>query len=131
MIIKVMEGDVDNFDITEQVIGCAYRVHNKMGSGFLENVYEKCLEIEFKKYGIAAEFQKKIDVFYDQQSVGSYFADILVDNRVVVELKAVRKLSIIHEVQLVNYLTATNIAVGLLINFGENKVEVKRRVLKL
>lgn len=119
-----------NFDLTEKIIGCAYRVYNEMGAGFLENVYEKCLAIEFEKIGIAAEFQKKIDVFYEHQNVGSYFADILVDQNVVVELKAIRKLSSAHEVQLVNYLAATNIQVGLLINFGEEKVEVKRRVLR-
>ncbi len=122
---------MDQFDLTEKIIGCAYRVYNTMGAGFLENVYEKCLAIEFKKSGIAAEFQKQIDVFYEEQSVGSYVADILVEQEVVVELKAVRKMAIVHEVQLVNYLAATNIPVGLLINFGEEKVEVKRRVLRL
>ena len=121
---------MDRYDLTEKIIGCAYRVYNVMGSGFLENVYEKCLAIEFEKSGITAEFQKQINVFYERQHVGSYFADALVEQDVVLELKAVRKLSTSHEVQLVNYLAATDIQVGLLINFGEEKVEVKRRVLK-
>jgi GxxExxY protein len=102
-----------------------------MGAGFLESVYERCLAIEFEKAGLKAEFQKAIYVYYENQNVGSFVADILVENQVLVELKAVRTLSSAHEVQLVNYLAATRIPVGLLINFGENKVEVKRRVLSL
>ncbi len=100
-----------------------------MGAGFLENVYEKCLAIEFEKSGLIAEFQKPIDVYYENQNVGSYIVDALVGNKTIVELKAVRNLTVIHEVQLVNYLAATKKTVGLLINFGESKVEVKHKVL--
>ncbi len=122
---------VDSSDLTEKIIGCAYRVYNTMGSGFLESVYEKCLAIELEMAGLEAEFQKSIDVFYANQQVGNFIADIFVANQVIVELKAVRRLAPAHEVQLVNYLAATKIQVGLLINFGEKKVEVKRRVLNL
>ena len=122
---------VDSSDLTEKIIGCAYRIYNKIGSGFLESVYEKCLAIELEMAGLEAEFQKSIDVFYANQQVGNFIADIFVANQVIVELKAVRRLVSAHEVQLVNYLAATKIQVGLLINFGEKTVEVKRRVLNL
>jgi GxxExxY protein len=122
---------MDYSEITEKIIGCAYRVYNVMGPGFLENVYEKCLAIELNKAGLNAEFQKPVEVFYDSQNVGSFAADILVEGQVIVELKAVRSLAAAHELQLVNYLAATRMPVGLLINFGETKVEVKRRVLSL
>lgn len=98
-----------------------------MGFGFLESVYEKCLQIEFGKQDIRAEFQKPIKVFYNGENVGDFIADILVDNAVIVELKSVTKLNKIHEAQLVNYLVATGIENGLLINFAEQKVEVKRK----
>ena len=121
----------DSSDLTEKVIGCAYRVYNTMGSGFLESVYEKCLAIELEIAGLKAEFQKPINVFYASQQVGNFTADIFIENQVIVELKAVRRLVSAHEVQLVNYLAATKIQVGLLINFGEKQVEVKRRILNL
>ena len=118
-------------DLTEKIIGCAYRVYNTIGSGFLESVYEKCLSIEFEKVGLAAEFQKPVDVYYVKQNVGCFVADIVVNGKVIVELKAVRNLTVTHEVQLVNYLAATGIKVGLLINFSSTKVEVKRKMLDL
>ena len=120
---------MDYSGLTEKIIGCAYRVYNTMGAGFLEGVYEKCLAIEFEKAGINAEFQKPIEVFYEDHCVGNYVVDALVETDVIVELKAVRNLSAVHEVQLVNYLAATQVSVGLLINFGEERVVVKRRVL--
>ena len=122
---------MDQCDLTEKIIGCAYRVYNTLGSGFLESVYEKCLAIEFSKIDLVADFQKDIDVFYEGCNVGSFIADILVEGEVVVELKAVRNLTVNHEVQLVNYLAATKKSVGLLLNFGESKVEVRRKVLSL
>ena len=118
-------------DLTEKIIGCAYRVYNNMGAGFLESVYEKCLAIELETVGLQADFQTPIAVYYADQQVGSFVADIIVSGCVIVELKAVRTLNLAHEVQLVNYLAATKIPVGLLINFGESKVEIKRRVLDL
>jgi len=118
-------------EITEKVIGCAFRVYNKMGFGFLESVYETCLIIELEKAGLSVESQKPITVRYDGQVVGEFFADLFVEDVVIVELKSVRQLAEKHEVQLVNYLVATGKEVGLLLNFGEENVEVKRKVRTL
>lgn len=115
-------------DLTSVIIGCAYKVYNTLGFGFLESVYEKSLLIELKKAGISAEAQKAVLVQYEGHIVGEYKVDILVDDSVIVELKSVRQLSRSHEVQLVNYLCATGKDLGLIINFGEKKVEVKRKV---
>ena len=117
--------------ITEQIIGCAYRVYNKMGFGFLESVYEKCLEIELKKAGLRAESQQPIKVYYEGEIVGEFVADLVVEDTVIVELKSVRRVVKAHEAQLVNYLVATQTEVGLILNFGEHKVEVKRKLRTL
>jgi GxxExxY protein len=112
---------------TEEIIACAYRVYNKMGFGFLESVYEKSMLIELRKSGISAENQKSITVFYDEEIVGEFVADIVVNDTIILELKSIRKLSKAHEVQLVNYLVATRMPIGLLINFGESGVEIRRK----
>ncbi|UCF65953.1 MAG: GxxExxY protein [bacterium] len=114
--------------ITEKVIGCAYTVYNKMGSGFLESVYEKCLKIELLKLGLKVETQKPIEVRYEGKIVGEFVSDILVEGNIIVELKAIHQLNKIHEAQLVNYLTATGLDIGLLINFSDECVQVKRKV---
>ncbi|MBN1795885.1 MAG: GxxExxY protein [Sedimentisphaerales bacterium] len=118
-------------EITEKIIGSAYQVYNKMGFGFLESVYEKCLMIELRKEGLRAEQQKSITVKYEEEIVGEFKADLLVEDEIIVELKSVRNLSTIHEAQLVNYLVATGKSLGLLINFNEKKVDVKRKVRDL
>jgi len=118
-------------DLTEKIIGFAYKVYNKMGFGFLESVYENSLLIEFRKAGIKAESQKPITVYYDGEVVGEFEADIFVEDTIIIELKSVRQIAKAHEVQLVNYLVATGKDVGLLLNFGETKVEVKRKVREL
>lgn len=118
-------------ELTRTIIGCAYRVHNTMGYGFLESVYEKCLLIELEKVGVKAESQKNIEVCYNGQIVGEFIADIVVEDIVILELKSVRNIVKAHEVQLVNYLVATGIQIGMIINFGEEKVEVKRKVKTL
>jgi GxxExxY protein len=115
-------------ELTRKIIGCAYKVFNTMGHGFLESVYEKCMLLELRKLGLTVENQYKIKVFYDGQVVGEFDADLFVDGKVIVELKAVRALLEVHEVQLVNYLKATGIDVGLLLNFGEQRVDVKRKL---
>jgi len=112
-------------ELTEKIIGCAYKVYNKMGFGYLESVYEKCMLIELQKAGLKAENQVSIKVFYDKQAVGNFIADILVEDVVIVELKSAQKIVRAHEVQLVNYLVATGKDVGLILNFSEKKVEVK------
>jgi GxxExxY protein len=113
-------------DVTEKIIGCAYTVHNKLGPGFIEKVYENALRIELEKLGLSVKQQEPINVTYDGQVVGEYYADLWVNDRVVIELKAAQMLVKQHEVQLVNYLTATNIDCGLLLNFGPS-VQVKRK----
>ncbi len=118
-------------DLTKAIIGCAYRVYNTMGFGFLESVYEKCMLIELAEAGIHAESQVAVPVQYHGQGVGDFVADIIVDKCVILELKSVQRLIKIHEVQLVNYLVATGIPVGLLINFGEGHVDVKRKMRQL
>ncbi|MCA9236188.1 MAG: GxxExxY protein [Planctomycetales bacterium] len=114
-------------ELTRIIIGCAYDVHNALGSGFLESVYEKALIIELRARGLSLQAQAPLDVIYRGESVGSFFADVIVEERVIVELKAIEELAIIHEVQLVNYLKATGIAIGLLINFGPTSVTVRRK----
>ncbi|MDX2030297.1 MAG: GxxExxY protein [Blastocatellia bacterium] len=111
---------------TELIIGCAYQVHKKLGAGFLEKVYENALRIETEKSGLRVRQQAPINVLYDGNVVGEYFADLLVDDKVIVELKAVQALTKEHEQQVVHYLNATGFEIGLLINFGSS-VQVKRK----
>ena len=115
-------------ELTGKIIECAYRVHNTLGFGFLETVYQNALLIELTKSGLNVEKEKPIKVLYENQIVGDYIADIIVEEAVILELKAVKELHAVHEVQLVNYLKATVIEVGLLINFGES-VQIKRKIL--
>ena len=115
-----------NQALTQRIIGCAFNVHNTLGAGFLEQVYENALRIELTKQRLRVKQQAPIEVFYEGQVVGNYYADLWVEGRVIVELKAVRSLSKAHEVQLVNYLTATGVDTGLLLNFGPS-VEIKRK----
>ncbi len=117
--------------LTEKIIGCAYRVYNKMGFGFLESVYEKCMLIELKKANLDSESQKPITVYYDNETVGEFIADIIVNDTVILELKSVRRIIRAHEVQMVNYLVATGKHIGLILNFGERKVEIERKVKDL
>jgi len=117
--------------ITEKVIGCAYRVYNQMGFGFLESVYEKCMAIELRNEGLTASLQQPITVHYRGEVVGEFVADIVIEDVIIVELKSVRRVVKAHEVQLVNYLVATQKDVGLILNFGEREVEVKRKLRTL
>ena len=116
-----------NDKLTEKVIGAAFQVHNQPGFGFLESVYENALSIELSKLNIPFQTQASIKVFYDEKVVSDFICDFLLDRRLILELKSVTKLAVAHEVQLVNYLNATKIDVGLLINFGPSKVDVKRK----
>jgi GxxExxY protein len=124
-----MNADIQDFkhtELTEKIINIFYRVYNKLGYGFLEKVYENAMMIELKKEGILAIAQAPIRVLYDMEIIGEYYADILVYDKVIVEIKAARQLAEEHEAQLLNYLKATNIEVGLLLNFGV-KPEIKRK----
>ena len=115
--------------ITEKIIGCAYKVSNELGCGFLEKVYENALAYEIRKLDLTVEQQKQIKVFYDNFEVGFYETDLLIENVVLVELKTVKNLDDVHKAQCLNYLKATGLKICLLINFGNPRVEVKRLVL--
>jgi GxxExxY protein len=119
----------EHSDITEKIIKAAHNVHNTLGYGFVEKVYHKAMVIELQSMELSAVAEKPIIVYYANQIVGEYFADIVVSDKVIVEIKAVQALAPAHEVQLVNYLKATNIDVGLLLNFGES-LGVKRKIFQ-
>ena len=114
-------------DLTSEIIKRFYIVYNKLGYGFLEKVYKKALKFELENTGFNVERQKPINVYYEAELVGEYFADLLVENKIIIELKAAESLCKNHEFQLINYLKATEIEVGLLLNFGI-KPEVKRKI---
>ncbi len=118
--------DLTDEPLTRKIIACAYAVHNVLGPGFLEKVYENAIAVELGVQELAFRRQAPLSVTYRNQVVGEYFADLLVEGTVLCELKAVESLSKYHEVQLVNYLVATGIDTGLLINFG-NSVTVRRK----
>lgn len=113
-------------EITEAVIGCAFEVIKELGAGFLESVYEKALLLALTQKGLSAVSQQPLSVLFRGENVGEFFADIVVEQKVLVELKAVKSLIPEHQAQLINYLNASGIEVGLLINFGSPKLEVKR-----
>lgn len=125
-----MNTDLEDFkykELTEKIIEIFYRVYNKLGYGFLEKVYENAMMIEFEKDSVNAVSQFAIEVLYEGKVVGEYYADVMVENNVIVEIKATKSLGMEHEAQLLNYLKATNIEVGLLLNFGP-KPEIRRKV---
>ena len=113
-------------ELTEKIIEIFYRVYNKLGYGFLEKVYENAMMIEFKKENISAVSQSAIKVLYEGEIVGEYFADVLILGKIIVEIKAVKNIAEEHEAQLLNYLKATDIEVGLLLNYGP-KPNFKRK----
>ena len=115
-------------DLTYRVIGIAMKVHSDLGSGFLEKVYENAIMVLLEKEFIKAEQQKEIVINYYGKGIGNYVADILVDEKIILELKTVDKLTDIHSAQIINYLKATGIKVGLLVNFKNSKLEYKRFV---
>jgi GxxExxY protein len=116
-------------ELTYKINGAIFEVNRVLGAGFLEKVYENALIIELKKQGLKAVSQVPISVFYKGEKAGEYYADILVEDKVILELKAVDKLQKIYEAQILNYLKATEIKVGLLVNFKHPKAEIKRFVL--
>ena len=122
---------MDINDITYKIRGAVFEVIRTLGPGFLEKVYENALAVELRKSGLKAESQIPIKVDYKGHVVGEYVADILVEDKVIVELKTVEKLEKIHEAQLLNYLKATGIQVGLLVNMKHQKAHIKRMVLNL
>lgn len=123
-----MNTDFLHSEITDLILKAFFKVYNKLGHGYLEKVYENAMIIELKRTGPRCEKQKKIDVYYDEFLIGECFADILVNEVVVLELKAAETLVSEHEAQLVNYLRGTNLEIGLLLNFGKEP-QFKRKVL--
>jgi len=113
-------------EITKVVIGCAFEVINELGAGFLESVYEKALILALRQKGLSAVSQHPVEVLFRGQCVGEFFADIFVEEKVIVELKAVKAIAPEHQAQIINYLNATGFEVGLLINFGNPKLEYRR-----
>jgi len=116
-------------ELTDKIIKCYYTVYNCLRYGFLEKVYENALCIELNKLGLSMESQRRIDVYYDGKIVGEYYADIFVDNKIIIELKACESLCLEHSYQLLNYLRATDIEVGLLLNFGKKPEFVRKTFL--
>ena len=114
--------------VSQRVIRCAFDVSNTLGAGFLEKVYENALCVELKKNGLKFQSQKPVVVNYKGFQVGEYIADIVVEDKLLLELKALAALCSSHEAQLINYLKATNLSVGLLLNFGRPKLGIKRIV---
>ena len=115
-------------ELTGKIIGCAFEVHNHLGCGFLEKVYEKALIYEMKTNGLRVERQKPIKITYKDQDVGTYLVDLVVGDRVIVELKTVEFLTKIHKAQVLNYLRASGFRVGLILNFSRPRLEYKRVV---
>ena len=120
---------MDLNEITYRINGSIFEVNQVLGSGFLEKVYENAMMIELKERGLKAERQVPIRIAYKGHEVGDYFADIVVEGKIVLELKAVSSLEKIHEAQLLNYLKATGFKIGLLVNFAYPKAEIKRFIL--
>ena len=114
-------------ELIETINNCALRIRRQLPQGYLEAVYKNAMVIELRKLGLSFETEKPIKVFYDGLRVGEYKADIIIDNRLILELKALQNLCTAHEVQLVNYLTATGIDDGLLINFGGEKIDIRHK----
>ncbi len=118
-----------HIELTGELIKAAQNVHNTLGHGFLEKVYHNAMVLELRKAGFTVASEQLIRIHYDGQVVGEYYADIVVDDNVILEIKALQTISPVHEAQLVNYLKATGIDVGLLFNFGKS-LEVKRKVFE-
>ena len=122
---------MDINELTYAIRGAIFEVNNILGPGFLEKIYENALLLELRIRGLKAEGQVPLKVLYKDNVVGEYFADILVENRVIIELKTVERIERIHEAQVLNYLKATGLKIGLLVNYKHQKAEIKRMVLDL
>ena len=122
-----MKDEASPYDLAGQVIGCAMRVHSTLGAGFLEKVYVRALCIELANEGLDYVCEKPLEVYYQNAVVGSFNADLVIQNSLIVEVKAVCALVPAHEVQLVNYLSATGLDDGLLLNFGSDSLTFKRK----
>src|SRR3989339_309767 len=131
-MISLMDKYINNkyykSDITGKVIGCAQKVHRFLGNGFQEVIYQRALEIEFSKEDLKFEREKEMDIFYEDALIGNRRVDFLVDRDIMVELKAITKLEDVNVAQLINYIEAYKVRIGLLINFGAKSLEVRRYI---
>lgn len=125
---SVQDGEYPHQELTRQIIGAAYDVHRELGGGFLEKVYESALAMGLAARGLNVQCQTPIEVQYKGESLGTYFADLFVNSAVICEIKAANGIDSSHQAQLLHYLKATDIKVGLLLNFGRKRVDVKRMV---
>jgi len=116
-------------DFSYQIIGLAMEVHRKLGYGFLEKVYENSLMILFRREGIRSEQQYPIEVYFEKEIVGNYIADILIEDKIIIELKCVEKINSIHKAQALNYLKATRMRLAIILNFAKEKLQYQRLVL--
>ncbi len=114
-------------ELTDKIIASAYEVHRELGAGFLEKVYENALLIELQTQGLKVKRQEPLNVYYKNKIIGDYYADLIIEDKVIIEIKAINEMNKAHEAQLINYLKATGIKIGLLINFG-NKLQIKRKI---
>jgi len=115
-------------EIAYKIVGCGYTVYNELGYGLLEKVYENALCVAFDEAGLRHKIQHPIQISFHGANIGSYFADILVEDKIIVELKSCKTIIHEHEAQLLNYLTATNLSLGIIINFAPEQLEYKRLV---
>ena len=115
-------------DLSYKIVGLAMEVHSKLGYGFLEKVYENAMMVLFRREGIHAKQQAPITVYFDGEVVGDYYADILVEDKIILELKAIEKITDVHRAQTLNYLKATGLRLAILINFGRQRLEHERFV---
>ena len=122
------ENEILYKDLSYKIVGLAMRVHSKLGNGFLEKVYENALMVLFRREGIEAKQQAQITVYFEEEVVGNYYADILVENRVILEIKSVEKIIDAHIAQTLNYLKATGLRLAIILNFSREKLEYKRIV---
>ncbi len=118
---------MDIEELIKKVMACAVNIRRQLGPGYLESVYKNAMIIELRKWGLGYEVERPINVYYDQVLVGEFRADIIVENMFILEMKATHSLHVAHELQLVNYLTATGMDHGLLINFGSDEIQIKRK----
>ena len=118
---------IDIEELIKMIMSCSANIRRQLGPGYIESVYKNAMLVELEKNGLTYEVEKPIKVYYDGTLVGDFYADIIVENRLILELKAVSNLHMAHEIQLVNYLTATGIDDGLLINFGSETLQFKRK----
>jgi GxxExxY protein len=116
-------------DLTYKIIGLAMEVHNELGYGFLEKVYENAMKVQFSKSNIKADFQVQFKVNFKGEVIGEFYPDIIVDDKVILELKAVEKINDIHKAQILNYLKVTKLKLGLILNFSKEKLEYERIIL--